>query len=123
MKRGLLASYVAGITDVKHGENYNTIFSYFFFEYVTNLVLYAVPFWLDAIFIGQLESTTMYVTLGVTNNFIHLIIKIAEALSIGTVVLSGQFNGKSAYRCVGRTIRDAFWVTCIVGFIFFLIFF
>ena len=121
MKKGLLASYVAGITDVKHGENYNTILSYFFFEYITNLVLYAVPFWLDAMFIGRLESTTMYATLGVTNNFIHLIIKIAEALSVGTVVLSGQFNGKSAYQSVGRTIRDAFWVTCIVGLVFFLL--
>ncbi len=121
MKKGLLASYVAGITDIKHGETYHTILGYFFFEYVTNLVLYAVPFWLDAMFIGQLESTMTYATLGVTNNFIHLIIKIAEALSVGTVVLSGQFNGKNAYHHVGRTIRDSFWVTCVVGFVFFLL--
>lgn len=121
MRKGLLASYVAGITDIKHGETYQTILGYFFFEYVTNLVLYVVPFWLDAMFIGQLESTTTYATLGVTNNFIHLIIKIAEALSVGTVVLTGQFNGKNAYHYAGRTIRDSFWVTCIVGFVFFLL--
>ncbi len=120
MKKSLLASYVASITSIKDGENYYTILNYFFFEYITNLVLYAVPFWLDATFIGQLESTTTYATLGVTNNFIHLIIKIAEAISVGTVVLSGQFNGKNALNCVGRTIRDSFWVTCIVGFLFFV---
>ncbi|MGB8366912.1 MAG: MATE family efflux transporter [Candidatus Babeliales bacterium] len=120
MKKGLLANYVASITNIKHGESYYTILNYFFFEYITNLVLYALPFWLDATFIGQLESTITYATLGVTNNFVHLVIKIAEALSVGTVVLSGQFNGRNDYHFVGRTIRDAFWVTCVVGFLFFL---
>ena len=118
MKRGLLTSYVAGITDVAHGESYGTILRYFFPEFITNLLLYSMPFWIDAIFIGSLSSTSTYATLGVTNNFIHLIIKTAEALSIGTVVLSGQFNGMGEYKNVGRAIRDSFWVTCIVGLVF-----
>ncbi len=118
MKKGLLESYMAGITDETHGESYGTLLRYFFPEFITNLLLYSMPFWLDAVFIASLSSTSTYVTLGVTNNFIHLFIKIAEALSVGTLVLSGQFNGMSAYKNAGRTIRDAFWVTCIVGFMF-----
>ena len=118
MKRSLLTSYVDGITDTEHGESYWTILRYFFPEFITNLLLYSMPFWIDAIFIGSLSSTSTYATLGVTNNFIHLIIKTAEALSIGTVILSGQFNGMGAHKNVGRAVRDSFWVTCIVGLAF-----
>jgi len=118
MKRGLLASYMAGLTDRTHGESYGSILRYFFPEFITNLLLYAMPFWLDAVFIGSLASTSTYATLGVTNSFIHVIIKVAEALSVATLVLSGQFNGMNAYKNAGRAIRDAFWVTCIVGLVF-----
>ncbi len=118
MRKGLLASYISGVTNDTHGESYGTILRYFFPEFITNFLLYSMPFWLDAAFIGSLASTSTYVTLGVTNSFIHLVIKIAEALSVGTVVMSGQFNGMNAYKNVGRTIRDAFWVTMIVGLFF-----
>ena len=115
MKKGLLASYLSGITDTTHGESYGSILRFFVPEFITNLLLYSMPFWIDAAFIGALKSTSTYATLGITNNFIHLVIKVAEALSVGTVVLSGQFNGMGEYKNVGRTIRDSFWVTCIVG--------
>ncbi len=104
--------------DLKQGEKVSTILYYFFPEFIMNFVVYAMPMWLDAIFIGSLESVSTYATLGVTSNIIHFIIKIAEALSVGTVVMSGQFNGKNDYKQVGRTACDAFWVTCLVGFFF-----
>lgn len=104
--------------ETEHGENVSTILYYFFPEFIMNFVVYAMPMWLDAIFIGSLESVSTYATLGVTSNIIHFIIKIAEALSVGTVVMSGQFNGKNDYKQVGRTACDAFWVTCLVGLFF-----
>lgn len=115
MKKGLLASYVAGIRDAQSGETYNTIIRYFIPEYITSLVVFSLPFLLDSVFIARLESMPAYATLGVTNNLIHFFIKIAEAFSVGTVVLAGQYNGKFQFHKVGRVVRDSFWVTCLLG--------
>ncbi len=115
MKKGLVASYIAGITDVVHGESYSRIIRYFIPEYIASLLLYSVPVWLDGYFIGLLESTALYGTLGATNNLLHLIIKVAEAFAVGTIVLSGKYNGRGEFVQAGRALRDAFWVTCIIG--------
>jgi MATE family multidrug resistance protein len=100
------------------GEKYSKIFRYFLPEFITNFLLYAMPFWLDAAFVGSLSSTNTYATLGITNSFLHLIIKVGEALSVGTLVLSGQFNGRSSFEDAGRALRDAFWITTLVGLLF-----
>jgi multidrug resistance protein, MATE family len=107
-------------TDIygEKGENYSTLLRYFVPEFITNFLLYAMPFWLDAAFIGSLSSVNTYATLGVTNSFLHLIIKVGEAISVGTVVLSGQFNGQNSFENAGRTLRDAFWLTTILGLSF-----
>lgn len=118
MKKGLLTSYIAGITDKQHGEGYGKILSYFLPEFVSALLLYSLPFFMDAYFIGQLESTSMYAALGATNNFIHFIIKIAESFMVGTIILAGQFNGMHDYKRVGQAARDAFWTTTIIGALF-----
>ncbi len=115
MKRGLLASYVAGLTDREHGESYRTMIRYFFPEFITSFLLYSMPLILDVIFISHLKSTPTYTALGTTNNFIHFLIKMAEAFSVGTMILSGQFNGVNSLRDVGRSLRDAFWSAFIVG--------
>lgn len=100
------------------GEKYGKIVRYFLPEFVTNFLLYAMPFWLDAAFVGSLSSTDTYATLGITNSFIHLIIKVGEALSVGTLVLSGQLNGRNSFEDAGRAMRDAFWITTILGVTF-----
>lgn len=115
MKNSLLTSYYDGITDTVHGESYNKILRYFFPEFISAFLLYSLPFWFDAYFIGSLQSTSTYATLGVTNTLIHLLIKIAEAVSVGTVILSGKFNGAHAYKDVGRSLRDAFWLNILLG--------
>ncbi|HTM06348.1 MAG TPA: MATE family efflux transporter [Patescibacteria group bacterium] len=118
-----LKRYINDMTNSSTGENWSTIIYYFMPEFITNLIVYSMPLWLDSFFIAALESTATYATLGVTNNVIHLGIKVAEALSVSTVVLSGQFNGQQRYEKVGQTLRDAFWVTCLVGLLFFCILF
>jgi len=115
MKNSLLTSYYDGITDTTHGESYNRILRYFFPEFISAFLLYSLPFWFDAYFIGQLQSTSTYATLGVTNTLIHLLIKVAEAVSVGTVILSGKFNGAHEYKDVGRSLRDAFWLNIMLG--------
>lgn len=115
MKKGLLTSYVDGLKDTGSGESFWRIIRYFIPEFITALLLYAMPLWLDGYFIGHLKSTSTYGTLGATNMIIHLIIKLAEAFSVGTLVLSGRHNGQQNYAEVGKTLRDAFWVNVLLG--------
>ncbi len=115
MKKTLIASYIDGIRDTSHGERYSTIFGYFFPEFITAFLLYSVPFWIEAYWIGQLKSTPTYGMLGATNQLIHFIIKVAEALSIGTISLVGRYNGMADFERAGQVLRDSFWSTVIVG--------
>jgi len=115
MIKGLLANFATRTIHSVHGEKYTTILRYFFPECVTSFLLYSMPFLLDAYFIGHLKSTPSYGTLGATNNFIHFIIKTAEALSVGTIIVTGKYNGRENFLQVGRTLRDSFWLTCILG--------
>ena len=46
--------------------------------------------WLDAYFIGYLQSTSAYATVSVTNAFLHWIMKAAEAFLVGTIILTGH---------------------------------
>ena len=115
MKKNLLASYIAGILDDKHGESYRRIFQLFVPEFVIAFLIYFLPLWIDAYFIGCLKSTATYGALGMTTNLIHFIMKIAEGISIGTVILSGFYNGKQDFKNVGSSLRDAFWISVVTG--------
>lgn len=118
MRKNLVTSAIAGLMDQKNGERYPAIFRYFWPEFITALLLYSLPVIFDEYFICHLKSTATYATLGNSNNLIHFIIKIAEGVSVGTIILVGQYNGMGDYERVGRTLRDAFWVSVMVGFAF-----
>ncbi len=118
LKKGLFQSYLAGIFDTEHGESHSRIMRYFVPEFISAFLLYSLPIWVDAYFIGQLASTSAYATLGATNNLVHFMIKFAEAFSVATIILSGQFNGKGEYATAGQVLRDAFWVTIVMGLAF-----
>lgn len=116
LKQGLLASYVSGILDKDNrGERYWQIIKYFLPEFITSFVVFALPFWIDANFIGHLKSTPTYGAQGITNNLLHLFFKLAESFSIGTVIMVGHFNGLHEYKKAGRVLQDAFWITIISG--------
>lgn len=118
MKKGLLSSYVSGIRDKQNGESLGKIFRYFLPEFITALVLYSLLYLLDAYWIADLKSTSSYATLGVTNTLLHFIVKVAEGLSVGAIVLTGFYNGKSRFKQAGRTFTDVFWTTCVSGVVF-----
>jgi len=118
MKKNIFVSYISGIFDTDHGEKYTRIIYYFLPEFITAFLLFSLPYWIDAYFIANLRSTSTYATLGSTNNLLHMIVKIAEALSVSTVVIGGQFNGRGDYKKVGQTLRDSFWITTIMGIMF-----
>lgn len=115
MKKGLVASYISGIRDKENGESFGRIFRYFLPEFITALALYSLLYLLDAWFIADLKSTSMYATLGVTNTLLHFIVKVAEGLSVGAIVLTGIHNGAHRLKDAGRSCVDAFWSTFISG--------
>jgi len=115
MKKGLIASYWDGVKDAQNGEKYSKILRYFFPEFITALVLYSLIYLMDSYFIAQLESTSMYATLGITNTMVHFLVKFAEGISVGAIVLGGRFNGSGKFKDVGKTLTDAFWIAVLVG--------
>ena len=121
MKQGLLASYFTGIIDRASGESYWRIIRYFLPEFITSFVIFALPFWVDSYFISFLKSTPAYATQGTTNNTLHLLFKVAEAFSIGVVVLVGNYNGVQNYKKVGNLFKNAFWITVFFGAAFSII--
>lgn len=115
MKKNLLTSYFSGIKDKQNGEGFSKILRYFFPEFVTAVILYSLPLLIDARWIAHLQSTSAYATLGITNTLLHSIIKIAEGLSVGTIVITGQLNGMGEHKQVGKALVNAFWTTVFVG--------
>lgn len=115
MKKHLLASYLDGIRDTEKGESYTRFFQYFVPEFITALVIYSLSSLIDAWFIANLKSTATYATLGVTNVLLNFLVKIADGLSVGTIVLAGQFNGAGEFKKVGRVFVDSFWSTVALG--------
>ena len=118
MKQGLLASYYAGIVDTHHGATYWRIIRYFLPEFVTSFVIFALPFWIDSYFISFLKSTPAYAAQGTINNTLHMLFKIAEAFSIGAVILVGNYNGLQDFKKAGKIFKDTFWITIFFGLIF-----
>lgn len=113
-KKSLLTSYLSGITD-NAGERYQTILGYFWPELVTAFLVSSVLNLIDASMIGHLKSTTMYATQGVALTIVLFLNKMAEGLSVGTVIACGQYNGMRRFADVGRAAMSAFWVTIVVG--------
>ncbi len=118
MKKSLVISHNSHVVDNSNGETYSRIVRYFIPEYIISLVIYSMPFFIDSYFIGQLESTSSYAALGSMNNLLHFLIKIAEAFSIGTVIVAGNHNGKRDFKEVGRAARDSLWMMLVLGFVF-----
>ncbi len=98
-----------------HGERYGAILYYFIPEIITAFLLYSLPGLLDSYFIGHLKSTTMYNALGTANTLLHWLLKLAEGISVGTVIVAGRLNGMQYFTQVGKSLRDAFWLTIIIG--------
>jgi len=117
VKKGLISSYFSGIADTKHGESYGKILRYFLPEFITALILYSLLYLLDAYFIADLKSTSMYATLGLTNTMLHFLMKVSEGLMIGGTVLVGTYNGKQRFKEAGRSFVDTFWSLLLSGIV------
>ena len=94
------------------GISYVRILRYFYPEFITALIIYFLPQFIDYYFICNLKSTEVYAISGIVENLLGLFTKCAEGLLIGTVIISGYFNGLQEYKKAGLSFVDAFWITC-----------
>lgn len=99
------------------GESYSSIIRLWIPELISATLLFTLPILLDSFLIAQLDSRTMYGALGVANNLLHVLTKLAEAISIATIATIGKYNGSQEYEKAGKSLGDAFWTTIIMGMI------
>ncbi len=99
------------------GNNVSSILGYFFPELITAFVLYSALPLFDSLLIVELKATPMFIVMGVTRHLFNFITKVAEGLSIGTVVMCGQYNGRQDFKGVGVGAMSSLWIMGIVGFI------
>jgi putative MATE family efflux protein len=97
------------------GNSVPNILGYFFPELITAFVLYSALSLFDSQLIAGLKATPMYIILGVTRHLFNFLTKVAEGLSIGTVVLCGQYNGRQDYKGVGVGAISSLWAMGTLG--------
>lgn len=100
------------------GDSYKDIFGYWWPELISQALLLALPFLLDALIVAQLRSTTTYGALGIANNFLHILTKSAESFQVAAIAVVGKFNGAKNYRQAGNALGNVFWTSLITGSIF-----
>ena len=99
------------------GISYSRILKYFYPEFITALIVYSLPQFIDFYFICHLKQTSLYAISGIVENFLTMFTKTAEGFLIGTVVVSGYFNGLHEYKKAGKSFVDAFWTTIVIGLV------
>jgi MATE family multidrug resistance protein len=115
MKKTLWASYLSGLERETPGETYQSIWHYFFPELITALLLYSLVSLVDSCCIAKLGCAYSYATLNIGKALLHCIIKIAEGISVGTMVLCGIAHGRGDIKAVGRSIGSSWLITFILG--------
>jgi multidrug resistance protein, MATE family len=105
------------------GESFKKIFSLGVPEMISNAVLVSLIPIIDSYIVARLGTTT-YGALGMTNNFLHSLLKLAEAIPVAAIAIIGRHNGAQKYEECGKDLGDAFWTTTLLGLVqFILIFF
>ena len=68
--------------NIQGGQSTSSILAYFFPEFITALIIYSLPYFVDCFFIGHLKSTEIYTISGVVDNVLNMFVKVSEGLSI-----------------------------------------
>ncbi len=109
---------------VRAGDSYKDILLYWLPELVTVALLIYAPPLIDLYLIAGLKSTTTLGALSAANNFLHTLLKFAEALPVAAIAVIGRHNGAKQYKRVGADLGDAFWTSLLIGtVVFFALYF
>src|SRR5947207_16017509 len=84
------------------GESNKKIILYWLPQIISATILVSLPPMIDAWIISRLGSTTMYGALGMGTNFLHTLIKLAEAIPVASIAIIGRHNGAQEYDKCGE---------------------
>ncbi|MFA5074762.1 MAG: MATE family efflux transporter [Candidatus Babeliales bacterium] len=104
----------------ENGESIREILYLWLPEMIFATMFISLPPIIDSYIIASLKSTTTYGALGMANNFIHSLLKFAEAIPVATMVIIGHHNGAQKHTECGKDLGDTFWTTIILGIMQFL---
>ncbi|MCK4651081.1 MATE family efflux transporter [Candidatus Babeliales bacterium] len=102
---------------IDSGDSIKDILYYWFPEMISNTMLISLPPLIDAYIVASLKSTMTYGALGMANNFLHVLIKLAEAIPVAAIVTVGRHNGAKRYESCGKNLGDTFWTTTFIGIV------
>jgi putative MATE family efflux protein len=105
------------------GESFKDIFAFWLPELISATILISLPPVFDAWVITRLGSTTLYGALGMGTNFLHTLIKLAEAIPVASIAIIGRYNGANEHEKCGEGLGDTFWTTFLLGVLQFIFIF
>lgn len=108
---------------MRSGESFKTILFYWLPEIVSSTILFSLTPMVDSYLIAQLGSLSTFGALGMANNFLHTLIKLAESIPVAAIAIIGRHNGAQEFEECGKDLGDTFWTTFFIGFAQFLIIF
>jgi putative MATE family efflux protein len=100
---------------VGSGDSVKNILSFWFPEVISQFVFIIFPLLVDSYIVASLKSTAMYGALGTANNFLHVLLKFAEAIPVASVAIIGRHNGAKQYNKCGEDLGDTFWTSTFFG--------
>ena len=103
------------------GDSVKDILRYWFPELIAGAIFISLPPIIDGIIIAGLKSVTTYGALGVTNQILHTLSKLAEAIPVAAMAIIGRHNGAREYKKCGQDLGDTFWSTILLGITQFVI--
>jgi putative MATE family efflux protein len=111
------------IFSTNQGESYKNIILYWLPEIVSIFVLVTLPPTLDDWIVTRLGSISIYGACSMGNNFLHLLLKMAEFVPVAAIAIIGRHNGAKEYEKCGQDLGYAFWTAFIFGLTLFVLMF
>lgn len=111
------------IHNLKKGDSFRDIFSYWLPELISSAILISLPPMIDSYLISGLSSNTTYGALGMAVNFIHFLVKLSESIPVAAMAVIGRYNGSQDYEECGRYIFPTIFASLIIGVLQFVLIF
>ncbi len=105
------------------GDSYKNIVLYWLPEIISAIVLVTLPPTLDDWIVTRLGSLSIYGACSMGNNFLHLLLKMAEFVPVAAIAIIGRHNGAKEYEKCGENLGYAFWTAFILGLTLFILMF
>lgn len=111
------------IARMQKGESIREIFFYWLPELISSAILISLPPIIDSYLVSGLGSNNVYGALAMAVNFVHFLVKLAEAMPVAAMAIVGRYNGSENYDECGRYILPTICSTLLIGLSQFILIF